>query len=841
MSPFRSSKSVITRLVLILSFIFIVQYSSADPYYCMTGSLCMLTNVTGPLAICSNESIDLYARSTGFIWPLPPACSNATYQWYREINNGGWADYVMISGETDNIYSVGTAGRYYCEVSCSGGGGYSTSMATIIVTTFGTDLIVSTNPQPQSNCLGLQAEFSVGASGGAISYLWQEQSTGGSWKNLLSERSDNLTFIPEPADDMNLYRCIVSNGCESVTTTEAELSVLTAPEVMTEPASDTVCEDAAAGFSVSVSGAQLVYDWQERISGTDPWVDISSSGNYDFDQSGNLTVKTAVANMNGYQYRVIVTGECAPGVDTSLVVQLNIRAQPTFLVQPESDSLCVGDSAYIEVQALGTGQLTYKWQNETKTIKDWSTDAFLIVEEASLDDNQDVQVLISDNCISQANSVASDIAKLLVKTAPIVSLGEDRRVCSVSVLLDAGNGFYTYSWSNGDSTQITEVSLQGLYSVSVTDNFGCIAEDSIHVTVDPSIQDVNLGTDTSLCGGSFLTLDAGAGFDWYEWSDGSSTQTLKVSVSNTYWVIVGNNNTACESTDSVKVLISEPYDSMSICLITIDQATGKFMLIWERTPDMGISEYNIYREGDWIGSVAYDDLSIYKDQEADPGKRPYRYEMTITDTCGNESGFTPYHIPIFLQYSGYIDGVNLRWEKYQVQGKSIDFNSYSVYKGSDSTQLVALEENIPPEVSVFIDKDPSALTNTFYYRVAGVLSDPCNASGGSSKAGTGPYQHSLSNMDNNKKLSPSGTSKPTGYSSLSIFPNPAMDWVTIRFSKSIGQNYSLILTDISGKAVRRIGAISGDEYTLRVAELSPGYYHILLKGDEVFHGNLIVK
>ncbi|MCK4749575.1 MAG: hypothetical protein KAT15_21120, partial [Bacteroidales bacterium] len=408
------------------------------------------------------------------------------------------------------------------------------------------------------------------------------------------------------------------------------------------------------------------------------------------------------------------------------------------------------------------------------TIKDWSDEAFLVVEDVSLDDNQDVQVLISDNCFSQANYVPSDIAKLVVKTPPLVSLGEDRRICSVSaIMLDAGIGFSAYSWSNGDSTQTTEVSLQGSYSVIVTDNFGCSAEDSIHIIVDPSVQDVNLGPDTSLCGGSQLTLDAGAGFDWYEWSDGSSMQTLNVSVSNTYRVKVGNSYMTCESTDSVNVLIPEPYDSMNICLITIDQATGKFMLIWERTPEMGIAEYNIYREGDWIASIAYDDLSIYKDPEADPEKRPYRYEMTITDTCGNESGFTPYHIPIFLQFSGYIDGVNLRWEKYQVEGKSIDFDSYSVYKGSDSIQLVALEENIPPEVSVFIDKDPSALTNTFYYRIAGILSDPCNASGGSTKAGSGPYQHSLSNMDDNKKLSPSGTMEPSGFHSLSVFPNPA--------------------------------------------------------------------
>lgn len=47
---------------------------------------------------------------------------------------------------------------------------------------------------------------------------------------------------------------------------------------------------------------------------------------------------------------------------------------------------------------------------------------------------------------------------------------------------------------------------------------------------------VNLGNDTSFCQGESVSLDAGANFDEYLWSDNSTNQTLDVNASGTYWV-----------------------------------------------------------------------------------------------------------------------------------------------------------------------------------------------------------------------------------------------------------------------------------------------------------------
>ena len=54
-----------------------------------------------------------------------------------------------------------------------------------------------------------------------------------------------------------------------------------------------------------------------------------------------------------------------------------------------------------------------------------------------------------------------------VNTSPQLILGEDITTCDESVTLDAGEGYDSYLWSNGETTQSIEVSETGNYSVEV--------------------------------------------------------------------------------------------------------------------------------------------------------------------------------------------------------------------------------------------------------------------------------------------------------------------------------------------------------------------------------------
>jgi hypothetical protein len=89
------------------------------------------------------------------------------------------------------------------------------------------------------------------------------------------------------------------------------------------------------------------------------------------------------------------------------------------------------------------------------------------------------------------------------------------------------------------------------------------------------------------------------------------------------------------------------------------------MVVWERTHGVGTASYNVYREGtvqgsyDLIGSVPFDDISLFVDLTSKPEQQQYKYKISAVDTCGNESAKSNWHKTMLLQFAGSVGGVNL--------------------------------------------------------------------------------------------------------------------------------------------------------------------------------------
>ncbi|MBW8050318.1 MAG: hypothetical protein FVQ77_08265, partial [Cytophagales bacterium] len=98
---------------------------------------------------------------------------------------------------------------------------------------------------------------------------------------------------------------------------------------------------------------------------------------------------------------------------------------------------------------------------------------------------------------------------------------------SADLIVLGGTPPYTYSWSTGDATQdITGISA-GTYTVTVTDSNECTADDTVTISELPALP-LDIGSDTSICSGDTLTLDAGSGYSSYLWSDSSTSQTITI-------------------------------------------------------------------------------------------------------------------------------------------------------------------------------------------------------------------------------------------------------------------------------------------------------------------------
>lgn len=140
---------------------------------------------------------------------------------------------------------------------------------------------------------------------------------------------------------------------------------------------------------------------------------------------------------------------------------------------------------------------------------------------------------------------------------PNVDLGADAVICNnVPVPLDAGPGGISYLWSTSETSQSISVTTPGTYTVQVTNAQNCIGTDTVKISF--STLHVDLGEDLTICETDSILLDAGNTAEQYDWSNGSTTQTIWAFGNQDYTVIV-SDSTGCTITDQIFITAQQNF------------------------------------------------------------------------------------------------------------------------------------------------------------------------------------------------------------------------------------------------------------------------------------------
>ncbi|MDW3647600.1 MAG: hypothetical protein R8P61_11080 [Bacteroidia bacterium] len=96
------------------------------------------------------------------------------------------------------------------------------------------------------------------------------------------------------------------------------------------------------------------------------------------------------------------------------------------------------------------------------------------------------------------NCSTSTTQQIEIKPAPVVNITGDNEYCEGSggVLLDAGAGFSSYSWSPGGETTQTITATDGSYTVTVTDANGCSGTSPSFVVTENPTNTTNVAATT---------------------------------------------------------------------------------------------------------------------------------------------------------------------------------------------------------------------------------------------------------------------------------------------------------------------------------------------------------
>ncbi len=301
----------------------------------------------------------------------------------------------------------------------------------------------------------------------------------------------------------------------------------------------------------------------------------------------------------------------------------------------------------------------------------------------------------------------TDSILVTVATPPLVNLGADPVFCQGdSVTIDAGNPGLTYLWSTAATGQMITTSSSGAYFVDVTDASGCIGSDTLIVTVNVNM--LNLGSDTTVCNGSSLTLDAGTGTN-YLWSTSDVTQTINVTTPGTYSVNSTDLN-SCLENDTINVMFIGPLADLGT---DTTLCTGSTLLL-----DAGIADTYLWNTTDVTQTIMISTANTYS--------------VTVTDTVSGCSstddivvaianvpvaGFTSTPTSLTVNFTNTsVDATSYIWDFGDGSGISTMMDPSYIYGmsgtyvvilivngpcGSDTTQLTVTVDNAGVDEQLF--------------------------------------------------------------------------------------------------------------------------------------------
>ena len=301
------------------------------------------------------------------------------------------------------------------------------------------------------------------------------------------------------------------------------------------------------------------------------------------------------------------------------------------------------------------------------------------------------------------------------------------------------------------------------------------------------------------------------------WNNGTSNDTLTNIPTGNYWVNVQDAN-GCSDSLFFTLTAPEPYDFEDICVLSVDSATGKNLVVWNKTPGQRTLEYRILKEnaqGQFvqIGNQPYLNLSVFPDQSSNPQTQPDRYKIALVDSCGNSSDTSDFHRTIHLQSNlGSSGEVNLTWTSYL--GKSVQ--SYELWRWITSGNLVQIA-TVAASVNSYTDLNPPIASNV-YYVVNAVFPSSCSPVSGKTTA----FDISKSNILNQTGI---GFNENQALRNMRVYPNPSGGVFTVEFS-NIDDLQSMTIIDGVGRVIRHFKSIDQTKFLLDLSDNPKGVYRI---------------
>jgi PKD repeat protein len=611
-----------------------------------------------------------------------------------------------------------------------------------------------------------------------------------SWNSVPTDPCANLSF--GETEDYGVVFCVI-------------------PPTPTATSPVSSCVGASATLNASVA------------SGTLNWYDVAVGGTSQ--GTGNtFTTPTFTTAGNDTFWVASENGGCS---SPRVPIIINVAAQVNVNLGP--DTTVCGTGYILDAGNPGS---SYLWSSGagTQTINVTTSGTYNV------------------NLITPIGCSGYDQVTVNLTPPPPYTLGNDTSTCGSSVVLDAGSGYSSYSWSTGSTTQNTTVSSNDTVTVTVVDANGCALTDSVVVTLSPA-PSVNLGPDITQCGGP-VQLDAGNPGSLYFWSNSTSSQMTSVNSSGSYFVNV-LTPAGCADADTINVTINyQPLQMLgpdtSICFstVTLDAGNPGSTYAWSnsmttQTVTVGTGTYTVTIT-DSSGCSVMDTISVTANvppvvtANADTAICPGGTAMLSASGAqsyvwSNNSMSNPTAVTPSTNTAYYVTGTDANG------CQASDIVIVSVL----TPATAQFADSIAMATAYFINQSTGAFSYMWDFGDASgvnVTASPSHtyAANGTytvtltvtGACGTDTYTQVITIMD-------VGTGEHGIENSLSIYPNPNSGQFMVSFTTGEAKDVTVTLTDLAGREISstQYSNVSVVNQEINAADLASGVYLVKVTTD----------
>lgn len=451
---------------------------------------------------------------------------------YWDVENDGTIDYTTTNAT--HVYT--TPGTYTVRLRVTNAYGQNEVIKTSLVVVNAIPLVYA--GKDDTVCLGTSKTIGGAPTAsvtGPFVIRWRPGSVlnDSTIANPVATITSTTTFIVTATD---------ANGCSKTDT--MVLTLLPRPIVNTG-ADTTVCKGSAIQLNATVSSGLAPYEfsWQPTAGLNDPTIQ-------------KPTATPAVTT----SYVLTVTD--VRGCITADTIKITVNPLPVVDAGPDTVTICNGGSVRLTPTASSAATpLSYLWEpaaglSSVNTPNPIASPTATQVYTLTVTDKNSCQK--SDQIVVRV----SDVPK------PVITAPNGLKGCSgQGIVLDAGEGWQSYLWSNGATSRTITVTASGSYSVRVRNKFECEGTSAQStVTINPTPQPAVTGPSQVCVNSQSVYAVATVAGDSYVWTvtngtirSGATSPTVTVQ-----WNASGTGTIRCKQTSAAGCVGTSPTLSVTL-------------------------------------------------------------------------------------------------------------------------------------------------------------------------------------------------------------------------------------------------------------------------------------